>query len=34
MKIFSIDVSDLNPSMYLIELKTDNGKTMKKFFKQ
>lgn len=34
MKNFSIDVSDLNPGMYLLQLKTDTGRTMKKFFKQ
>ncbi|MBK9402538.1 MAG: T9SS type A sorting domain-containing protein [Bacteroidetes bacterium] len=34
MKYFSINVSDLNPGMYLLQLKTDTGRTMKKFFKQ
>ena len=34
MRNFSINVSDLNPGMYLLELKTDTGRTMKKFFKQ
>ena len=34
MKNFSIHVADLNPGMYLLELKTDTGRTMKKFFKQ
>ena len=34
MRNFSIDVSDFNPGMYLLELKTDSGRTMKKFFKQ
>ena len=34
MRNFSINVSDLNSGMYLLELKTDTGRTMKKFFKQ
>jgi Secretion system C-terminal sorting domain len=34
MRNFSINISDLTPGMYLLELRTDSGRTMKKFFKQ